>query len=94
MWRVGEPEDLTVEFTLAPEITPIPGYVYYKAPVKGPNFMFDLFSVVNGNTYTEDGRDSLNIDSGANVSIELRSFMKWEKRRQLRRELLERKARN
>ena len=93
MWRVGNPEDLTVEFAVAPEIASIPGYVYYKASVKGPNFTFDLFSVVNGKTYTEDGRDSLNIENENNVPIELRSFVKMEKRRQLRRELLEKRAR-
>jgi len=94
MWRVGQPEDLTVEFALAPEIASIPGYVYYKAPVKGPNFTFDLFSFVNGKTYMEDGRDSLNIENEDNVPIEVRTFVKMEKRRQLRRELLKRKARN
>jgi len=94
MWRRDAPEDLTVEFALAPEIASIPGYVYYKAPVKGPNFTFDLFSVVNGETYMEDGRDSLNIENEDNVPIEARTFVKMEKRRQLRRELLERKARN
>ena len=93
MWRVDEPEDLTVDFALAPEIASIPGYVYYKASVNGPNFMFDLFSVVNGTTFAEDGRDSRNIESADGVSLARRSFVKREKGRQLRREWLTRKVR-
>jgi len=57
MWRQSTSEDRIFEFQLAEDILPTVGYVFYKVDVPGfIDFTIDIFSVVNGKTYTEDAR--------------------------------------
>lgn len=59
----------TVDFQPDMAISPILGYNYYNATIPGFQFTFDLFSVVNGNTYSQDIRDAENGDVYANNQV-------------------------
>lgn len=52
------PFNTTVDFAIAKAIKPVAGYTFYTVNVPGPQFTFDLQSVVNDVTYTEDARDT------------------------------------
>jgi len=62
MWRaLLHAKDATVEFVPADEISPAAGYKFYSATIPLPRFTFDLWSVVDGVTYGEDGRNVLSV---------------------------------
>lgn len=47
-----------VDLILDSSIPAVLGYTYYSAVVPGPNFSFDLFSDVDGETFSEDNRET------------------------------------